>query len=301
MDTEMMPIRLLLLVTHLFISPAIFADTTAFDPGASGDQHDAVETEREKPTVGNMLLTFEDLQKFLLPIAMRPISGAYGSQWKTEFLVHNANDSEVFLAPQWPGCSITCSQNIRSQSTAVPTLAFKEVGQNPGLFVFVPKEFAAGLTFNLRVQDVSRQAQTWGTEIPVISEKELFTGPIQLLNVPNGSGFRVLLRIYDFDGLGDAEVEVRGYRLFFCCETASGLLGKTIVRLQGGTTRDPYYGGLILEPAYAQLSQFGELWGFSSDEPMRIEIIPLTSGLRFWAFVTVTNNETQHVTTITQQ
>lgn len=36
----------------------------------------------------------------------------------------------------------------------------------------------------------------------------------------------------------------------------------------------------------------GEAW---------LEIEPVTPGLRYWAFVTVTNNATSHVTTITPQ
>lgn len=36
-------------------------------------------------------------------------------------------------------------------------------------------------------------------------------------------------------------------------------------------------------------------------DTVRAEIEPLTEGLRYWAFVSVTNNETQHVTTITPQ
>ena len=34
---------------------------------------------------------------------------------------------------------------------------------------------------------------------------------------------------------------------------------------------------------------------------MGVRVTPLTPGLRIWAFVSVTNNETQHVTTITPQ
>jgi hypothetical protein len=54
--------------------------------------------------------------------------------------------------------------------------------------------------------------------------------------------------------------------------------------------------------------------GFSSDrradarypaeraaEKLRIEVTPLVAAAGAWAFVSVTNNETQHITTITPQ
>jgi hypothetical protein len=36
-------------------------------------------------------------------------------------------------------------------------------------------------------------------------------------------------------------------------------------------------------------------------ERVRLEIEPVTDGLRLWGFVTVVNNETQHATVITPQ
>jgi len=37
-----------------------------------------------------------------------------------------------------------------------------------------------------------------------------------------------------------------------------------------------------------------------SGSPVRIEITPLSTESRFWAFASITNNATQHVTAITQ-
>lgn len=41
--------------------------------------------------------------------------------------------------------------------------------------------------------------------------------------------------------------------------------------------------------------------GPASSPFVRVEVEPLGEGARFWAFVSVTNNETQHVTLITPQ
>ena len=48
-------------------------------------------------------------------------------------------------------------------------------------------------------------------------------------------------------------------------------------------------GGIEAEPALAGVTS------------MRIEVVPLTPNLRFWAFVSITNNETQEVTIVSPQ
>jgi hypothetical protein len=52
-----------------------------------------------------------------------------------------------------------------------------------------------------------------------------------------------------------------------------------------------------LHPAYAQVS-ISDLPEVRGVETIRVEISPQTPGMRYWAFVSVTNNETQHVTNI---
>ena len=57
-----------------------------------------------------------------------------------------------------------------------------------------------------------------------------------------------------------------------------------------------------VEPGYAQLSfNRGMLSSVpaSSNGTIAVDVEPLTAGLRFWAFITVTDNDTQHVMTIT--
>jgi hypothetical protein len=39
----------------------------------------------------------------------------------------------------------------------------------------------------------------------------------------------------------------------------------------------------------------------AKDAAVRVEVTPLTAGSRYWAFVSATNNTTNHVTLITPQ
>ncbi|MHB0969207.1 MAG: hypothetical protein ACYC7A_00045 [Thermoanaerobaculia bacterium] len=153
--------------------------------------------------------------------------------------------------------------------------------------------------FTLRVQDVSRQALTWGTEIPVVRENAFRTGRISLPQVPLDARFRPMLRIYDVDRHGGS-VAIR----FF--DDDGVLLSEESVELivpvgnqhpdpSGPATPDFYY------PAWAQVSDFVARHPQLADhDRVRIEVEP-PAGVHFWAFISVTNNETQHVTLITPQ
>ena len=50
------------------------------------------------------------------------------------------------------------------------------------------------------------------------------------------------------------------------------------------------------DPAYAQLAELPDTDNFT-----RIELVPLTPGVKFWAFLTMTNNTTQEITLVTPQ
>ena len=52
-------------------------------------------------------------------------------------------------------------------------------------------------------------------------------------------------------------------------------------------------------PSYVAVNDFQKDPVLGAVPLLRIEVTPVTPGLRFWTFVSVTNNETQHVTLIT--
>ena len=161
----------------------------------------------------------------------------------------------------------------------------------PGIFLRVfDTTFSPAVTAHLRVQDVSRQSETWGTEIPVVRESDALTGATDLMDIPLGPEFRSLLRIYDF-APGVHAVRMRMFRLPDEMEPADAdpLIAEWELTLGHGG--DPRF------PGYAQLMLPTTVVG----ERVRAEIAPLAEGMRFWAFVSVTNNATQHITVITPQ
>jgi hypothetical protein len=248
-----------------------------------------------------------EYETILLPVATKPLSGALGSLWKTEFVI--VNNGAVDLDPNLPtrdvypldsecGVQPPCPPipKLRAYTAQFPLLFLRDGGP-PGVLLHVRRSFLGDLAFNLRTQDLSRQSLTWGTEIPVVRESDLSITNIVLANIPLDERFRQALRVYDVDSRASSTVRVRVFPL----ETSVALVDTTLDLTRPST--NPCVGSQEeCYPSYAEIQNFSArfpaLLGHGS---VRVQIDSQTPGLRFWAFVSVTNNETQHVTTITPQ
>jgi hypothetical protein len=213
--------------------------------------------------------------------------GAYGSQWDTEVVLRNENDYQLTL-PEGSIFSVSCGIILPCAGRPLPHRAMKLTGiQYPtGYIQFVPRQAAASLHFDVLFRDLSRQAEAFGTEIPVIREKETFDRPFELLNVPTDSRFRVGLRLYAFGAAAFPHITISSLDSDLALVSTDMQLYAEASGVSVGTT-----------PAYAQISDlvvaYPQLVGKG---PLRIVI-----DRGAWAFVTVTNNETQQVTTISPQ
>ncbi|HEX2061154.1 MAG TPA: hypothetical protein VHK90_10470, partial [Thermoanaerobaculia bacterium] len=157
---------------------------------------------------------------------------------------------------------------------------------NAKLF-YVPKG-EKGLAASLRVSEVSQQAANHGVEIPVVHRDEFDEESIALVDVPIDPRFRLTLRIYGLNR-GTNFVNVS--------------FGGRLVQLPLQFSND------IFEPSYAVFTDFTAS-PTGSPLPERVNVlidVPRgpggvhIPGSPIWAFITVTNNETQHITTITPQ
>jgi IPT/TIG domain-containing protein len=218
--------------------------------------------------------------RLLLPVFVPVTPGAFNSQFISRFTMLNkgAKPLDVFGAA-FP-CFILCPAPetlVATMNGDDPIANLLQTG-HPGTFLFVPKGRENDFAGTLRVQDLSRQSQTWGTELPIVHDRDFTDGAMSLLDVPLKAGFRGTLRVYSTTG---GLVRVRIYET----EDSHDLINETVMPLRA--PRD------VHDPAY------GELGLYLTGNVGRVDIEPLSPGLRFWAFVSVTNNETQHITTIT--
>lgn len=245
--------------------------------------------------VASLPVQAQEYERILLPIVSAPTAGAYDSVWQSFFVAYNGGDTPAFV--EYPfGCVLgTCPRGNEVQPHSFVDTQFltPPPAGLPGLFVYAEKPQSASFAFNLRVQDLSRQSLTWGTELPVVRESDARTAVTDLLSIPTDQRFRVIVRIYDFDSRPQSSVHIRVLSM-----TSSIPLTEFDVLLSRPHDENvsrPFY------PGYGSIADIIQRPGVAAQPEVRIEIHPITEGLRYWAFVSVTNNETQHVTTITPE
>jgi hypothetical protein len=233
--------------------------------------------------VAAMLLAaplFAQNERLLLPIFTPPVGGAFGAEFHTDVTVGNHSNTVLSLSGLAYDCDVIIScpptpNRIDLQPERV--LRSDELVHNgaPGRFVFVPKADLERLSMSLRVHDITREELNFGTEIPIVRESEFVNGPIVFPLVPDFPWYRNTLRIY---AASPVNVLVK-----------AGSQPAVRIALTGAADE--------FDPAYAIFNHFrGGGWArvtVQVDQPAHATPVPI------WAFITVTNNQTQAITTIT--
>lgn len=236
-----------------------------------------------------------DYSPVLFPISVSERPGAYGSIWSSVATLLNSS-SEAISIPLG-GCHIPpCYYRIEPGRSEAVQIEPARADFPPAFILYVPKTASGSLHFNLRVQDLSRQALTWGTEIPVVTETQFLASPIFLLQLPLEARFRSAIRVYDLEARyfrdhasARAEVTVR---------VGSRIVKSAIVDVEARASEalEDFH----VLPGYFEIIDLAA-WVGEPLETVDVEIRPLSDGLRIWAFASVTNNETQHVTVVSPQ
>ena len=242
-----------------------------------------------------------EYEKILLPIRPARVLGAFGSEWVTQVAVTNLSTTPVSVL-YLRSCGITTCPNAPPIPPGVTIFIYISLSSEvPGYFIEVERGRFKDLALTLRTEDVSRRNETWGTVIPVVTEKDLFETRFGLNDVPLEDQFRSTLRIYDFDGSTPGGVRVRIFQVNpfrdypFDSSRDVLLLEKELtftVPFSGGGTRG--------HPAYTEIPLWREP-SLSNAGRVRIEIEGLDGLKEYWAFVSVTHNETQHVTVVSPE
>lgn len=235
-------------------------------------------------------------ERILIPLTGTDVPGANGALWRTETTAVLL--AETAVHPDF------CTLGPLSCLTPLPVnVAFDAQflgryvrGTWPnGQFLYLRAGEGAKLRLNSRVYDVARAEQTAGAEIPIVREHEFSAEPLAITGIPLASHYRHTLRVYDLDGRDGARVAIRLYASSETTPRASTT--GTLVLPANAIDLDP---GQPAFPAYLQLDPL-TLDSLAGAETMRIDIEPLDANLRLWAFVSVTNNQTHHVTTFSAQ
>jgi hypothetical protein len=206
-------------------------------------------------------------ERVLVPVLFRG-PGAMGSQWETDVVL----DADAPL-----GVLPAVSAALRTNASL-----WTSFGNRPGgLILFLPR--GREVRFRNHIRDVSREAAQWGTEIPVVREGEARTR-IVLRDVPFDPRYRLQLRAYSLDGVTTPVI----------VSVSSPTLPLT---LRGPCSAAPCNSN---QPAYGSLDLSAARPLLRGTHTVNVEL-PVVQPPLIWAFITVTNNETQHVTVISPQ
>jgi len=220
-----------------------------------------------------------DYERLLVPVA-GSTHGAFGSVWTASVSGYTDGSGMNFVVPY---CSrgIVCGYDYFLTGGA-PKQFNVNAGVN-GAFLYVPKSAVNDVDLVVHVRDDAHPADS-NVDVPVVRQAD-FHPTIRLLDVPITSGVRPALRVYG-NAPGGVTVTMRA---------ASGQqIGTIPLQLTGGGYGSNGYDAFLLNPATAADPPIA--FGYQTGDVMLD--ITSDSGAPIWAFVSVTNNDTQHINLI---
>jgi hypothetical protein len=242
--------------------------------------------------VGDVLSGFD---AFLFPIFAPRSNGAFGSIFETTALLWNRHTtfSQVPVYGVTDLCLPVVSNRPlellsvnRNEETPLST----ECSTWPARLIYTPKTTSRMLAASLRVSDITSQAESHGVEIPVVRLDQFTRDRVALIGVPSDPRFRKMLRIYAV-GTNLEYVDVR--------------IDNVNHRVNLTPARSPF------EPAFATFSAFpteADLHGDQTKFHVTVDTprgpngaSPIANAPLIWAFISITNNDTQMITTVTPQ
>jgi hypothetical protein len=225
----------------------------------------------------------------LFPLFSAPVPGAFGSQFQTTVRLASKTSDSVLVY----GISRNGPLDDPPSGPFDPYRVTGAEGQPPlrqqtgGRILYVPKGSGNSLAASIRVTDVTKQATSFGVEVPVARLDDFDEARIVFLGVPADTRFRCMLRLYSLKR-GNVLLNV----------TINGTLHQ--VELKRRDDQD------LFEPAYLEFTSFptlGELPAGQTTFRVAVDtgrgpggvVIP---GTPIWGMISVTNNETQQITVI---
>jgi hypothetical protein len=226
-------------------------------------------------------------ERVLVPIVANGVPGGYGSIWQTMFAGFNPTGQIIAIKHTLDEfCAVPpCLGAPAQPHTTFGNEVLTALGHE-GEILFVQVPGAESLQFNLRIFDRAHPRAAWGAEVPVVRERQVTGETLHLLNVVLDPVSRAALRVYGINNRA-ASVLVRATR--------------TDVPFV-----EPYEFSVILQStpsrAFGTFPSFGIVPDLSGVVPaswtqsqIRLEIAAPPDE-KIWAFVSITNNETQGIT-----
>jgi hypothetical protein len=233
-------------------------------------------------------------ERLLIPLNYNG-PGAYGAVWHTVVGISNLTNADTSAPPF--AFRTPCADPTGCQDAILPAGSYATVDGNAphGLILnrSVISEVKGHIYATVHIAAEPRDPRTAGTELPVARDAD-FTSSLVILNVPTtqsgGRPVRTLLRLYSMQPFASGTAFITVYP---SSSPTAALGGKLVTLRRAGQSAS-------VEPAYAELDT-AELASVGPFVNLVIEPLSTNLGGSFqvWGFVTITDDSTNNITTIT--
>lgn len=220
-------------------------------------------------------------ERVLIPVLYSG-PGSFGSQWQTELAMHNGNSFPLVQPSNDNLFSVPCFPECDSRPAPRSTVIVRGRNLSTGYVTYVPRQASQNLNFSLVVRDLSRDTTAFGTSVPVVRENEFYDRSFSIVNIPSDTRNRVALRLYGWVW------EVRVNIVALTGPFVNQVLVYAVEHLQPASEHNIVFIGDLL-------TKYPEIVGKG---PLRLDISGASPDGPLWGYVSITNNETQHVTVI---
>lgn len=246
----------------------------------------------------------DDYETVLLPLignTRTPIAGAFGSQWKTATWVSNQSAHSFRIAVPFDDPGLIGPSPGPAQHVIVPAQSASrlEVSLTGPVVVRVPRALANDVAFQTRAYDDSRGELNFGTRVPSVRPSEFHRSRITIVDVPTAPPFRASLRIYSPDQ------QPRAFHVTLSTQPDNVATPSGEPAPRASTVLTQFTAATAVPPDLARFNTpyavpFADILLPTLTERFQVSVEPVDDGdSPFYAFVSVTNNSTQHVTLLT--
>ncbi len=264
------------------VNALLFAAQAHVDPNPSNERRQLVTYVGDAST----------WSRVLLPLTDTDIPGANGSLWKTELTGFIDSATLVHIVPEGCGSREDPCQ-LPPAGVAIDLRRESLIGSGfPAQFIYVRKPDAKKLIVSTRVYDASKSTETAGAFVPTARDEDFSAEGFNVIGVPVAEQFRSTLRVYDATASVDGQIQ---FRLFGDEEKVPFHTG--VAQLVSDPNRITFTTALL--PAHPSIAQI-DLSALIPPRYSRVRVQVATDdgSLRLWGFVSVTNNQTSHVSVI---
>jgi len=231
----------------------------------------------------------EDVEAVLLPIEPSVVMCAYNSRFATRLVMYNQNARTVrpeCAGDVCGGIGVAEGREIvgEQKQTPLPT------------FLYLPKSEVDQLRMSLVVEasDRDKLDERAYAELPIARESDFRSTKLDIVGVRMDQGFRQTLRIFGLDGNNYGIVMVSAIDL------ATNDILYWEPHILWPLSDEQASSGRALRPSFTMECDLSrEIPQYLDGRNVRVVIEPMTEGLKFWAFVSITNNKTQQFYTVT--